>query len=763
MKAILLSLCLLFAISSSSQSTVVAQIDSLNLEAVNFYKKNQIISAFNQLNHTKRLADSIGYFKGKAFSSNQLGLIYALMRENLSAEESYTDMLEAAQADSDSYLIAKAYLNLAISKKRNGSEETVIKYFNQAITYIEESYNAPGSDKKSKRSNNLIIKTYINFANFHLENNNLKHAYDNIIKAEGIMSQIDENNIKQLAGFNSSYGLYFFKKKLYNIAIVKFNKALSYLDGDQCSTGANCQFLSLIHENLSLCYSALGNKTLAYSSLLQYYKYKENFLFKEKNKQINLEKSRFLVENYKNKILLANNEKLYQKEIAEKIKSINYVIIWALILLIICLVILFRSYTSKRTLTSVLKTQNRELELVKNEALKSSEMKSNFISNVSHELRTPLYGVVGLTSIMLENNSLGDRDLKYLKSLKYSGDYLLNLINDILHVGKIESKIIDLNNTPVNLKNLIENVTESFDYSLEESNNKMQILVDKDIPESIMCDKLRLTQVLFNLIGNSIKFTQNGTIYVKAILNKKEQENVFLRFEVSDNGSGIPEEKQASIFESFTQLSENANTNYQGAGLGLSIASQIVNLFGSKIDLESKVGCGSTFAFNVRFVIDAEGIDQIRKNKLLKSKCDKEVSRIKILVVEDNKINQIVTSNLLKKQNIDFDMVENGQEALDAFTASSGNNYDLILMDLHMPVMDGYEATFRIKSINKSVPVVALTASSPDDLKSNKYLVKFDDIITKPFDNELFFCKIMQLVSRNKVDSFSKDATNFHA
>ncbi len=749
MKAVLQSLLLLFTILVQSQTEITIKIDSLNNAGSRLYKKNKIITAFHQFNLTKRLSDSINYNKGKTISNFNLGNIYALMRERASAEESYTAMLNAALANQDDYLIAKAYLNLAIIKKRDEATETVIKLFNKAIFHINKNYFLQASWHNSKGSNNLIVKTYINFANFYLENNDLENARVKILKVEDILANNSKNNINQVASFHNTYGAYFFKGKLYNLAAQKFNKALSYFNVEDCLEHTNCLFLSRIHEKLSLSYSALGSKDMAYKNLLKYYRHKEAYLNKEKVKQIIIEKSRFSVENYKNKVLLANNEKLYQEQIAQKIKSINFVIVWALLLLIVCLVVLFRSYTSKRQLTNVLKTQNKKLELAKNEALKSSEMKSNFISNVSHELRTPLYGVVGLTSIMLENNSLEDRDAKYLKSLKYSGDYLLNLINDILQVGKIESENQELNITPVCLKKLIENVTDSFDYSLEESNNKIHIVIDKEVPDSILCDKLRLTQVLFNLLGNSIKFTQNGNIYVKVIFQKLEGSCVFLRFEVNDNGYGIAKEKQISIFENFTQLSENANTNYQGAGLGLSIASQIVNLFGSKIELESQVGQGSTFAFNVRFNVHAQAVSQISQVKSENTSLLEASTDINILVAEDNKINQIVTSNLLKKQNISFTLVENGQEALNAFKGD--NFYDLILMDINMPIMNGYEAAFRIKAIDKNIPIVALTASNPDELTASKFDVKFDDIIIKPFDNDLFFCKINRLVRKAEI------------
>lgn len=760
MKTILLLFFFSLTILTYSQSEreIIKQIDSINTSALLSYNNNHIVEAFNEFNIANRIADSINDNYGKAISSFNLGNIYKLMRENFDAELSYLSMLKAAKSINDNYLIANAYLNLAILKKYSNNTDDATDFFKKALRFIPDYKSLRDENYNINQYNNLLVKIYVDFTNFYVENNNLDAAYVNILKLEDIIKKESYSNDYYLASFNYTYGLYFFNKELHNSANKKFNKAIAYLNTEKGLKTDHCSLLSKIYKKASLSYFALGNKEQAYITLLKSDEHNEKSLNKEKVKQNVIEKSKFLLSSYKNEVQLANSEKIYQLQLAEKIKKINFIIISALILLMISLVVLYKYYLSKRKLSTVLKTQNEALMLAKNEALKSSEMKSSFISNVSHELRTPLYGVVGLTSVMLENNNFIERDVKYLKSLKYSGDYLLNLINDILQVGKIESNKVELNNTSVNLKALIQNVTDSFDYSLEESNNQIHILIDDCIPEYILCDKIRLTQVLFNLIGNSIKFTQNGNIYVKAILQDNDEAQVSIRFEVNDDGPGIPEDKQKAIFENFTQLNENSNTNYQGAGLGLSIASKIVGLFDSKIELQSQLGVGSTFSFNAKFQIDLNAIKNTESKEVKSIFSNSRPEQIKVLIAEDNKINQIVTSNLLKKQNIEFDIVENGLEALNAFQK---NTYNLILMDLNMPLMGGKEATIKIREINKEIPIVALTASSIDELNSDKFDVGFDDIITKPFDNDLFFNTINKLIelskSKNKKDNKETD------
>ncbi|MBB5269710.1 response regulator [Algibacter amylolyticus] len=732
---------------SQNEREAIKQIDSINSSALKSYNESKIVKAFNGFNTAKKIADSISDNYGIAISNLNLGNIYRLMHENANAKDSYSSMLKAAKAIKDNYLIANAYLNLATLTKDENESQTTIDLFKNALDHISKNQYLANENYNLSQYENLLVKIRIGLAEFYIENDFLEEAQVNLLRAEDIINKETFSNNYQTGYFNYIYGVNFFKKELYNNANEKFNKAIDFLNREHATNDDTSLLLSKIYKSLSLSYSATDSEEQAYLALLKYDEFKDEFLNKEKVKENAIYKSRFLLATYKNEAQLANSEKLYQLKIADKVKKINLIIIIALILLLATLLILYKYYVAKRRLSDVLKQQNAELEIAKNDALKSSELKSKFISNVSHELRTPLYGVVGLTSIMLENSNLDEANVKYLKSLKYSGDYLLNLINDVLQVSKIESKKLEINNTTVHLRSLIQNVTDSFDYSLGESNNQMHIFIDERIPEFILCDKLRLSQVLFNLIGNSIKFTQNGNISIKANFKEIDSEKVLIAFEVVDDGPGISKEKQGSIFDNFIQLNENSNTGYQGAGLGLSIASKIVKLFNSTIELESELGVGSTFSFVVSFKIDTNAIEQIKSEKDEDVLTSYSPESLRILIAEDNKINQIVTGNLLKKENFQYDIVENGLEALKAF---KNNTYDLILMDINMPLMDGNEATLKIREFNNQIPIIALTASSKDELMLNKLDKGFDDIITKPFDNDLFFNTINKLIEISK-------------
>ncbi|WP_040278393.1 ATP-binding protein [Psychroserpens damuponensis] len=267
---------------------------------------------------------------------------------------------------------------------------------------------------------------------------------------------------------------------------------------------------------------------------------------------------------------------------------------------------------------------------------------------------------------------------------------------------------------------------------------------------------MRLSQVLINLIGNSIKFTEGGKIDVRAKLINIVNDKVSLHFEIEDNGPGIPKEKQKMIFENFSQLDKNSNTNYQGTGLGLPITKNLIELFGSYLEIESEIGLGSTFSFDLTFDIDKDAKTVIVKTKKTQGEPISLNKKYKILIAEDNKINQIVTQNLLQRENYECVIATNGQEALEAH---ADGDFDLILMDINMPIMGGNEATKAIRKFDSQIPIIALTAADIEQVKLDYKIIGYDDIITKPFDNYEFFQTISQHIQNALSNKKAQDFT----
>lgn len=405
---------------------------------------------------------------------------------------------------------------------------------------------------------------------------------------------------------------------------------------------------------------------------------------------------------------------------------------------------LFRNNQIKLKTNDLLQVKNKELQAARDAAVQAMEAKTNFLSTVSHELRTPLYAVTGLTHILLEENP-AEHQKDHLKSLKFSGDYLLNFINDILQINKIEAEKLEPLAIEFSLKKVLTDVITQLQQNAKQQNTELILDYDEDIPNQLLSDPIKLSQIFINLVGNAIKFTKDGYVRViaKQLRNIDGVANIY--FEIQDNGIGIPEEKQKNIFDSFDQGSIQINREYGGTGLGLSIVKSLLGLFDSNITLESEEGKGSTFYFEINMKVK-----EVQPEEILFEPDNKsyELEGLHILVVEDNKINQVITRKMLAKRGISCDIANNGYEAVDM---TRDNTYDGILMDIHLPGISGVEATTQIRQFDSTIPIVALTAISLDDSVETFYAAGCNDVVTKPFKPELFYQKIGENILEPKL------------
>ncbi|HET8736731.1 MAG TPA: ATP-binding protein [Pricia sp.] len=423
------------------------------------------------------------------------------------------------------------------------------------------------------------------------------------------------------------------------------------------------------------------------------------------------------------------NESKNQSDIAAILTSALLVIITLLA------VSLFRNNQIKLKTNDLLQTKNHELQAARDSAVSAMKAKTNFLSTVSHELRTPLYAVTGLTHLLLEENP-SENQKEHLKSLKFSGDYLLNFINDILQINKIDADKLEAMNIEFNLKKILQETIDSLQQTAKNNNTDLILEYDQNIPTHLMSDPLKLSQIFMNLVGNALKFTKNGKVTVIARLVQKVEEEVTLYFEVHDTGIGISKDQQENIFDGFEQGSVEINREYGGSGLGLTIVKSLLGLFDSKIMLESELGKGSAFFFELKVKSKDSVLDEIpfeitEENYQFKG--------LHLLIVEDNKINQVITKKMLAKKEITSDIANHGGEAIEM---ARENPYDAILMDIHMPGIGGEEATIEIRKFDTFTPIIALTAISLDDSLESFYAAGCNDVVTKPFKPEVFYQKI---------------------
>jgi PAS domain S-box-containing protein len=370
--------------------------------------------------------------------------------------------------------------------------------------------------------------------------------------------------------------------------------------------------------------------------------------------------------------------------------------------------------------------------------------KQQFLSNMSHEIRTPMNAIIGFTKVVLKTD-LSAKQKEYLTAIKMSGDALIVLINDILDLAKVDAGKMIFEQTPFKMELSIPAMLHMFETKIQEKNLELIKIYDHKIPEVLVGDPVRLHQIILNLVSNAVKFTTNGKITVSVCMKSEDEEKVTIEFSVADTGIGIAENKMNSIFENFQQASSGTSRLYGGTGLGLAIVKQLVEPQGGIINVESKIGEGSTFSFILSFQktkADAEPETSF-------AEVDAEIKNIKVLVVEDIALNQLLMKTLLDDFSFECDIVANGKLAIEKLESKS---YDVILMDLQMPVMNGFEATEYIRNtMNSKIPIIALTADvTTVDLAKCK-AVGMNDYLAKPVDERLLYNKIVCMVKKPQI------------
>ena len=367
--------------------------------------------------------------------------------------------------------------------------------------------------------------------------------------------------------------------------------------------------------------------------------------------------------------------------------------------------------------------------------------KQQFLSNMSHEIRTPMNAIIGFTKVVLKTD-LSTKQKEYLTAIKLSGDALIVLINDILDLAKVDAGKMSFQQTPFKMALSISAMLHLFETKIQEKNLELVKEYDNNIPEVLVGDPVRLHQIILNLVSNSVKFTNKGKITVSVRLLNEDEEKVTIEFSVMDTGIGIPKSKIGKIFENFQQASSGTSRLYGGTGLGLAIVKQLVEPQGGTVRVTSKSNEGSTFSFTLSFQktnAEAEEETEIEES-------DRENRNIKVLVVEDIALNQLLMKTLLDDFGFERDIASNGKIAIEKLEAKT---FDIILMDLQMPEMNGFEATAYIRNkMNSKIPIIALTADvTTVDLAKCK-AVGMNDYIAKPVDEKLLYQKILALVKK---------------
>lgn len=725
---------------SISTLTIVAQNSASNEEAIKIHMENHIIQASfdiernNYFNAENNLKQAIEYAKELGDTKKEGELYTKLARVSFAIDK----LTEASQ-----------YLNKAAKIQRNNND-----YENLAITY-----NVWGMLHYSEEKYDIALD-YFNSAKTKFEEENLNHYIPEVSlnQARVYIKKEDYQSAKTLLETAIVLAKKYGQSHILSIALINSGKVYMHLNNIEAAINTTNEGLEIAKSNNFL--ESINESYLTLSYIYQNskkYKQANEYLLKHiklsdsitelKQKNLSPEQRAQFLSKYKD----AENEQLKaqmaEQEEDNNLTKITTILSIALITILSLLTLsLYKNNNIRLKTNNMLHKKNEELIIAKEKAELASKTKANFLSTVTHELRTPLYAVTGLTDMLLEEDPKPEQ-IPHLKSLKFSGDYLLTFINDILQINKIEANKVELDPEIFNLKTKVENVISALNQSALNNNVKIHFEYDKDLPETFEADQLKISQILINLIGNSIKFTKDGDIWVRIHKINNDKDNYIVKFEVEDNGIGISKEKQENMFESFSQGSIQINRKYGGTGLGLSIVKGLVEILKGKIYLKSELGKGSTFTFEIPLTYVQEAINSKKKKDYSKAIGQLDLSNVKILVVEDNKINQMITKKILNKMNLNCDIVDNGKNAVEKVKET---DYSVVLMDIHMPGISGIEATKLIRTFNKELPIFALTAVTLEDKMQEFEEAGFNDIISKPFKQDDFEKKLYSALTKNK-------------
>ena len=653
-----------------------------------------------------------------------LGNAFIQVDDFQAAEDLFNNAIEENKKSNDTFNMLRNLTNLGNTFFEKDPDK--------AITYFEEALAI------SPEVENSILVEFIS-------NNNLAELY--VIKEQPKEAQHYLDHAKELLkqdGFNGRKNnfegtIYHVQSSIYLLqnkpreAIKAINHSIEVAGDEQ-----DDNYKIDNYKNLMKAYESLGdykevNAIRKTHDILVEKRYETNKIKQQKNAT-----SRFNLNKFKQELRASKleNELALQKAGENKLLLKTSLALAAIMLLFIGSLLYGRK--KRKRLLANLKSKNRQYLQAKKKSQKLARSNTKFLSTVSHELRTPLYGIIGLSSVFLEDPNLKTHT-DDLKSLKFSADYLLALVNDILNLNKYDSKEGErIQKSNFRLHRLIPHIVQTLEFINKKNNNITKVVIDPNIPDTLLGDKTKISQVLMNLISNASKFTEDGTVTIKATLQENKKDSNTILFDIIDTGQGIAKEEQATIFNEFAQV--GTMSKHQGTGLGLPIVKKILHILGSKLSLVSSPNQGATFSFVLTLETGSDTYIETQLNisgyAQLKDK--------KVLIVDDNKINQLVTKKVLEQYGIKNESASNGQQAVNAV---KDNSYDFILMDINMPVMNGIEASIAIRQFDNTTPIIALTATNYEEGNSELATHGINNSILKPYKTEILLDMLLLYIS----------------
>lgn len=762
---------------SKSLKYIKGEAKALNVLAVLDKNKGNYAKSLTQLQSALKLSESINNNSYTAISYQNIGDIYSILKSYDKAIDNYEKAYELQKKDKnhqESIVLLNRLANRYLDKG-NFLNDTASLY--KGVTIYEKAKDLStkiGDDQKYIISHinladayNIIGKKTNNknafFQSIDFSLRSLKLARERNLPRYEAISYLNIGEVYESLN-NPTKAIHYYELAIekYNISNEKiwllnsyryiakayislgnYSKAIEYINkGIASAKELNLViYLRDYYQMLADLYSRQNNYKSAFEYHTLYLNYKDSIINENTALNISRLQTELELERKDKEIeLLKKNTEIQNEKIRSQTIQRNWLIIGVLGALILLIIIYYR-YREKQKAESIILKAKEAAELAK-------EIQEQFLANTSHEIRTPMNGIIGMTSQLLDS-PLTSEQLEYALAIKESSNNLLVIINDLLDLSKIKAGKMAFEMIPFNLSDLCKNLIFTLQYRSSEKNIHLISSISENIPTVLLGDPVRLNQVLLNLAGNAVKFTEKGEIKIAVKLIRDDGKNVRLLFSVQDSGIGIPANKLDTIFESFTQVNATTTRKYGGTGLGLTIAKKIIEQQGGTISVSSKVNEGSTFSFVLDFKKTAKKAKEIKEQKLSGPLYhDFDLSKVNVLVVDDNRVNQRVAALTLKKWNANVDVADDAESAIKKLKTTV---FHIILMDIAMPEMDGIEATEYIRKMQAPIcntPIIAMTASALIGEEEKCITAGMNDYISKPFNpNDLFF-KIARLIPK---------------